>query len=67
MGENKHETSFKTYACKICCIRSDWILKDENGLGLEFLKAMLKKKNRDIFMTPYMKIVIEFLYDIYSY
>tara|TARA_B110000285_G_C14616451_1_gene377201 strand:- start:133 stop:345 length:213 start_codon:yes stop_codon:yes gene_type:complete len=28
---------------------------------------MLKKKNRDVFMTPYMKIIVEFLYEIYSY
>ena len=33
---------------------------------MEFMQAMLKKKNRDIFMTPYMKIIIQFLYEIYS-
>jgi hypothetical protein len=27
---------------------------------------MLKKKNREIFMTPYMKIIVAFLYEIYS-
>jgi hypothetical protein len=26
MGENKHGKNFKTYACKIYCIRADWIL-----------------------------------------
>jgi len=66
MGEDKLNQNYKTYACQIYCIRADWILKDEEGIGMEFMQAMLKKKNRDIFMTPYMKIIIQFLYEIYS-
>ena len=54
MGENVHENGYKTFAVKIVSIKADWILNDENGIGLEFLEAMLKKRNRDIFMTPYM-------------
>jgi len=66
MGEDKLRNDFKTYACKISCIRADWILNDVDGIGLEFMQSMLKKKKREIFMTPYMKIIIEFLYEIYS-
>jgi len=48
------------------CVRADWILQDELGLGLEFMNEMLRKKNRDVFMTPYMQIIIQFLYEAYS-
>ena len=48
------------------CVKADWILKDEDGIGMEFMKAMLKKRNRDIFMTPYMKIIVFYLYEVYS-
>lgn len=54
MGEDKLNTNYQTYACKIFCVRADWILNDEDGIGMEFMQSMLKKKNRDIFMTPYM-------------
>lgn len=47
-------------------IRADWILQDKQGLGLIFMNAMLRKKNREVFMTPYMQIIIQFLYDAYS-
>jgi len=40
------------------CIRADWILQDELGLGLVFMNEMLRKKNREVFMTPYMQIII---------
>jgi hypothetical protein len=66
MGEDKQNQNYKTYACKIYCVKADWILKDDDGIGMEFMQAMLKKKNRDIFMTPYMMIIIQFLYEIYS-
>ena len=66
MGEDKQKPNYKTYACNIYCVKADWILKDEDGIGMEFMKTMLKKKNRDIFLTPYMKIIVFYLYEVYS-
>ena len=54
MGEDKANPKYLTYAVNIKCIRADWILQDDSGLGLEFMNEMLKKKNREVFMTPYM-------------
>ena len=54
MGEDKQNSDYKTYTCKIYCVRADWILNDADGIGMEFMQTMLKKKNRDIFMTPYI-------------
>lgn len=64
MGEDQQNKSYPTYGVKLNCIRADWILND--SVGIEFLQAMLLKKNRDVFTTSYMKIVIKFLYDAYS-
>ena len=45
-------------------MRADWIINEEEGLL--FLKELLRQQNKDIFMTPYIQIVIEFLYQKYS-
>jgi len=66
MGEDRENTKFQTYAINMKCIRADWILQDDQGLGLIFMNEMLRKKNREVFMTPYMQIIIQFLYDAYS-
>jgi len=42
-------------------VKADWIVNTQNGLI--FLKELLKQQNKDIFMTPYIEIVIEFLYN----
>jgi hypothetical protein len=54
MGEDKHNLNYQTFAVDIKCIRADWILQDKQGLGLVFMNEMLRKKNREVFMTPYM-------------
>tara|TARA_B110000285_G_C15087848_1_gene597246 strand:- start:497 stop:1342 length:846 start_codon:yes stop_codon:yes gene_type:complete len=64
MGEDKQQQNYKTYAVDMKSIRADWIL--HGNLGLTFMNAMLRKKNREVFMTPYMQIIIQFLYDAYS-
>ena len=56
MGEDHHNPEFKTYGVNMCCIRADWILDEE--AGLDFLKAMLREKNREVFVSSYMKIII---------
>lgn len=66
MGENIENPKYKTFAVSLKCVRADWILQDEGGLGLNFMNNMLKKKNRDVFMTDYMQIIIQFLYKQYS-
>jgi hypothetical protein len=58
MGEDRDNAKFQTYAVNMKCIRADWILQDELGLGLVFMNEMLRKKNREVFMTPYMQIII---------
>ena len=67
MGEDIYNPNNKTFGVNIKSVRADWILNDEEGIGMEFLQAMLRKRNREIFMTPYMKIMIQFLYEAYSY
>jgi hypothetical protein len=37
MGEDKNNLKFHTYAVNIYCIRADWILQDDLGLGLVFM------------------------------
>jgi len=64
MGEVLDRPECLTYAVKIQCIRVDWIINDKEGL--KFLKELLKQQNKDIFLTPYILIVIEFLYIEYS-
>ena len=65
MGEDIKNKKYQTYGVQLNAIRGDWILNEE--IGRQFLQAMLWKKNRDVFTTSYMKIVIKFLYDAYSY
>jgi len=60
MGESE-SLSALTYAVKMQCVKADWIINTENGLI--FLKELLKQQNKDVFMTPYVEIVIEFLYN----
>lgn len=70
MGENISNPRFQTYSVRIKCVRADWILQDsvdeKEAIGLNFMNNMLKKKNREVFMTPYMQIIIQFLYKQYS-
>jgi hypothetical protein len=63
MGEDLDSKSTLTYACSIKCIRADWIFGEN---GIPFLKEMLRQKNKAVFMTPYIMILIEFLYTKYS-
>jgi hypothetical protein len=56
MGEEIGNPKNQTFSVNIKCIRADWILQGD--LGLKFMENLLKKKNRDIFMTPYMQIII---------
>lgn len=63
MGEDLENESYRTYATKITCIKVDWIINQNEGLI--FLREMVKQKNQNIFMTEYMKILIQFLYQIY--
>ena len=65
MGEDIKNKQYQTYGVQLNAIRGDWILNEE--IGREYLQAMLFKKNREVFTTSYMKIVIKFLYDAYSY
>ena len=54
MGEDRNNQKYQTYSINMKCVRADWILSDDQGLGLVFMNEMLRKKNRDVFMTPYM-------------
>ena len=49
MGEDQTNLKYLTYAVQMKAIRADWILQDDEGLGIEFMNAMLRKKNRDVF------------------
>lgn len=66
MNEDIENPKYKTFGVNLFCVRADWILKDDDPHGMQFLKTMLAKRNRDVFMTPYMKIIIQFLYEAYS-
>ena len=64
MGEDKTNPDFQTFAVSIKSVRADWIINEE--IGLTFMNEMLRKKNREVFMTPYIQVIIEFLYRAYS-
>ena len=34
MGEDRQKSNYKTYACKLYSVKADWILKDEDGIGM---------------------------------
>lgn len=55
LKEEPDNPNFHTFAVKVECIRADWIFKDKHGIT--FLKEMIKQKNKDIFMTDYIKII----------
>ena len=64
MGEDKYNQNYQTFAVQIKSVRADWIINEE--IGRTFMNEMLRKKNREVFMTPYMQVIIEFLYRAYS-
>ena len=67
MGENTSDPDYLTFAVKITAIRADWIINNKKSDdGIKFLMELLRQKNQEILMTPYMKIVINFLYKKYS-
>ena len=50
------DKDYFTYAVKVQCVRADWILNDKVN-GIEFLKEMIRLKNKDVFMRSYTKII----------
>ena len=46
-------------------MRADWIINDPQGL--HFLKELLKQERIELFMTSYIMIIIQFLYNKFSY
>ena len=60
MGEKQEGNDLRTYAVRILQIRADWILNSNDGI--DFLREILRQQNKDLFMSTYVKIVIEFLY-----
>ena len=43
-------------------VRADWILDDSKPQGLDFLRSLTLSRNNELFDTPYVKIIIQFLY-----
>ena len=64
MKEKKDNKNALTYAVKIKSINADWIINDEDGLG--FLQELIRQNNKEMFETPYIEIIIEFLYNKFS-
>lgn len=64
MGEDLTGKNSLTFATQIKCVRADWIINSEEGIL--FLKELLRQQNKEIFMTPYIMIVIEFMYKKYA-
>ena len=64
MHEDLEDQSNLTFAVKFTSIRADWLMNED--LGLQFLKEMLRQKRRDLFETPYIKMVTHYLYKNYS-
>lgn len=52
-GENSSRSN--TFAVKMQAIRADWIINDPEGII--FLKQCLRSKRKEIFMTPYIKML----------
>ena len=64
MGEDLEDPSCNTHSTTIKAIRVDWMLNEDEGL--KFLRQTLQQKNRDIFMTIYIKVLVHFLYQKYK-
>ena len=62
MKEDTQNKSFLTFPVKMQAVRADWILDSERPEGLEFLRSLCSQRNNDLFHTPYIKIIIQFLY-----
>ena len=64
MGEDITKEDYSTFAVKIQGIKADWIINEH--IGFQFLLELSKKKNKEVFESKYVKIVIQFLYESYS-
>jgi hypothetical protein len=64
MKEEVNNRNALTYAVKLKSIEVDWIFNEKEGL--DFLKEMIKQNNKEIFGTEYTKIIIKYLYGIFS-
>ena len=63
MGEVKDDVFALTYSVNIWCVKADWII---NTYDPDFLSELLKQENRELILTPYVKLIIDYLYGQYS-
>jgi hypothetical protein len=62
VGEHEStDHSAKTFAVKVECVKADWIINDQ--IGRYFLIELLRQQNKDVFMTKYVQIIVQFLYN----
>ena len=62
MGEVKEsQENTLTFAVKTQAIRADWIINEE--IGQVFLHELKKQQNDAVFMSRYVDIIIEYLYE----
>lgn len=60
-SEQNFVSDRKTFAVKIECVKADWIINEP--VGLQFLKEMLRLQDKDVFVTKYIQIIVQFLYN----
>lgn len=63
MGEAQFDPSSKVYGSDVVCVQADWILNEDQGK--HFLHELIYTRNNDIFKVPYVKIIVQFLYEQY--
>jgi len=59
MGEDESQ-DYNSYPVKVCALEIGWLLKEKEGI--EFLVAISRSENLDLYSVPAIKIFIEYLY-----
>lgn len=62
MGEDKRNKLSKSYPVDVYAIKINWLLKDQDDCGRDFLQELYKCENLDIFRVPSIIMIIEFFY-----
>lgn len=60
MGEDIDNQNSVTFSTDIQSVRADWIINEDQGLI--FLKELLVQQNKEMFETPFIQIIVQFLY-----
>ena len=58
IGEKVDDPEYLTFPVRVQACRADWILDDSTDNGLEFLRALQRTTNIELFNTSYIQVII---------